>query len=161
MKDAATGTAVIDNSGVTGASFIPGTALVQGHSYTWYVGAEGGLGLNGPIAWSGATTFSLAALAAPTPSGPSGFIAASSGYETPTFSWSSVPGAAHYYLYVVDTTAGGGAIINNADLTSASFLVMGPLQPGHSYTWYVGAEGGLGLDGPIAWSGATSFTLAS
>ena len=50
------------------------------------------------------------ALAAPTQQGRSGTIAAASGYDTPTFSWSST-GAAHYYLYVLDTTT-NTAIVN-------------------------------------------------
>jgi hypothetical protein len=49
-------------------------------------------------------TFTLAALPAPTPGAPIGNIAASSGYDTPTFTWSSVTAAHHYAITLTDTT---------------------------------------------------------
>ncbi len=99
-------------------------------------------------------------MAAPTPASPLGAIAASSGFDTPTFSWSSVSGAVQYYLSVKDA-ATGAAVINNANITADSFTPSTALIPGHSYTWYVGAEGSLGVNGPIVWSGATNFSLAA
>ena len=85
----------------------------------------------------------------------------SSGYDTPTFSWSSVPGAARYYLYVADNLTPLQPSIVNSSVSGVTFTP-GPSQaltPGHSYTWYVGAESTNGA--AVAWSGPQSFTLAA
>ena len=52
-------------------------------------------------------TFALASLAAPTQTSPSNSstIAPGANYDRPTFTWSAVPGAASYSLYLVDNTA--------------------------------------------------------
>ena len=73
-------------------------------------------------------------------------------------SWNAVAGASHYYLYLLDDTT-GQAVINNANVSSASFLVTTALKHGHSYTWYVAAESTNNAD--VVWSGPDSFTLAS
>ena len=68
-------------------------------------------------------------------------------------------GAAQYDLYVQD--AGTSAIIlNNTSVTGNTYALSTPLTAGHSYTWYVGAEGAVGANGPISWSTADMFTLA-
>ena len=95
-----------------------------------------------------------------TPTGPSGSILASTGYDTPTFSWGSVGGATLYDLYLKDTTT-GALVFNNTNVSGTTFTPSMPLIPGHSYVWYIGAEGAAGTSGAIAWSGATSFSLAS
>src|SRR5262249_29173589 len=83
-------------------------------------------------------TFTLASLAAPAPNGPSGTIAASTGYDVPTFKWSSVAGADHYSLVVIDNTTPINVVIN-INTNGTSFTPSTALTPGHNYTWYVGA----------------------
>ena len=83
-------------------------------------------------------TFTLAGLAAPTLSGPSGTITASTGYDMPTFSWSASAGAGHYFLVVVDDNTGG--LSSTMPMSPVRHLRPARAQaltPGHSYTWYV------------------------
>ena len=157
VVDASTGAVAIANSDVVGAWFTPSTALTPGHSFIWYVGAKSANG--GAIAWSNPGSFTLAPLASPMPIGPvNTTIAASNGFDTPTFSWNSVTGAAHYYLYVLDTTT-DQAVLSNPSVTGSSFTATTALTPGHSFTWYVAAESTNGA--AVSWSGPQSFTLAS
>ena len=131
-------------------------ALTPGHSFTTYVYAYS---TNGQAFKLSTQKFTLAALTAPSlTSGPSGTIAASNGYDTPTFTWSSVSGANHYYLRLVDTTT-NAAVITNTNVSTNSLTPTGPLTPGHSYTWYVAAEGANGQNA-LAIS-SQSFNLAA
>ena len=86
LKDLSTGATVFDNSTISGTTYTPSTPLLVGHSYSWTVGAEGAQAPSGSISWSSSTGFTLTALTAPSPAGPSGPIQASAGYDTPTFS---------------------------------------------------------------------------
>ena len=111
-------------------------ALLIGHAYTWYIGE---VGSTGAIAWSGGTTFNVTPLAAPTPIAPTGTILTSTGYDTPTFTWSSVPNAVQYDLYVQDTLT-GITTVYTPNVSGSSFTPGQPLLAGHSYVWYVGAK---------------------
>ena len=140
---------------VAGTTWTPTTALTPGHSYTWYAGAANNVGTD---FWSTGQTFSLAALAAPAPVGPSGTISVSSGFDLPTFSWSSVTAASHYTFYIVDTTleqALFGGIVNVA---GTSWTPTSALTPGHSYSWYAGAASENGTD---FWSTGQALALAA
>ena len=161
LKDTTTGATTVYNPNISGTSFAPSTPLPVGHSYVWNVGAEGTLADAGPVSWSGPAAFSVAvpALAAPMPNGPSGTIFPSSGYDTPTFSWSSVPAAVSYNLYVQDA-ATKKVVIDNSTLTGTSFTPGPVLLAGHSYNWWVGSETAAGALGVISWSGMVSFTLS-
>jgi hypothetical protein len=138
------GRAVIDNPNVNGTSYTLGTsqALTPGHYFTWYIGAESTNNVVNSYKADG-QTFSLAALSAPTMIGPAADanIPASAGFDMPTFTWSAVAGADHYYLYVVDNNL-GQAVIGNANVNGTSYTVGAPeaLTPGHRFTWYIGAE---------------------
>ena len=153
VLDNTTNQPVVNNSNVSGTTFAATTGLTPGHSFTWYIAAAS---TDGALAWSGPTAFSLVALAAPT-QGPGGTISVSAGFDTPTFSWSSVTGANRYYLYVLDTTTNQPAV-NNPNVTVTSFAANTGLTPGHSYTWYIGAESTNGNG--ITWTGPKSFSLA-
>ena len=85
---------------------------------------------------------------------------AASGYDTPTFSWSSVPSVVNYNLYVQDAVT-GQVVIDNTTLTGTSFAPGPLLLAGHSYTWWIGSEAAAGGLGGIAWSGAVNFTSAA
>ncbi len=90
---------------------------------------------------------------------PQGLIAASSGYDTPTFSWDPVAGADHYSLVVVDTTTNAVAI-NNPNIASTSYTTptAQALTPGHSYNWYVGSVTG---NAAPQYHSPLTFTLAA
>ena len=156
VADAITGAAVIANPGVPGTSYTSSTALTPGHGYTWYVGAESAN--SNAVFWSGPARFALAPLAAPTQIAPRGTIAASSGYDTPTFSWSSVTGANHYYLYVLDNNT-NQAVVNNPNVAGTSFTASAGLTSGHNFSWYVASISANG--GAIVFGGPTGFALAS
>ena len=156
VLDTTTNHAVVNLSSYSGTSY-SATALTPGHNYTWYIGAETASGANGPIAWS-TETFALAALTAPTPLSPSGTVSAAVVSTTPTFSWSSVPGAARYTLTLIDATT-NQVLINNVSVTGTTYTSTPTLKVGDSYTWYVAAEGTDG--GDVTMSGPLSFTLVS
>ena len=164
LQDASTGSIAVYNPNVSVNSFTPSQPLLAGHSYVWYVGAEGTWADAGPIAWSGPANSTITALPAPTPAAPvphdpSGIIPASSGYDTPTFSWNNVPYAVNYYLYVQDAYT-GAVVVANATLTANAYAPGPLLLAGHRYTWWIGSEAAAGGLGVISWSGAVNFTLA-
>ena len=150
--------ASFNQSTLSGTSFTPSAlqALTPGHNYTWYIGAETLSGLSGgkgPIAWS-SETFALAALPAPTQIGPLG-----AGQTTsPTFSWSAVVGANHYYLFLLDTTTNQlvPADTTPVSISAVTFSATG-LTSGHSYAWYVAAVSDNGA--AYFWSGPASFSV--
>src|SRR5262249_39463882 len=72
---------------ISGASFTPAQPMVPGHQYRWWIKAHS---INGDVsAWSATTTFTIAFLATPALTGPTGPIT----NTTPTFTWNSVTGA--------------------------------------------------------------------
>ncbi len=149
-----TNNSVVNNAtSASGTSFIPSPALTPGHSYSWSVAA---VSANGTTYTSSLQTFSLAALQALTPTGPNGNIAASSGYDTPTFSWNSVTGADHYAFSLTDNTT-NTAIDKAASQNGTSFIPSPGLTPGHKYTWSVAAVSTNGTAFPSA---VQTFTLA-
>ena len=135
VLDSTSGSTLVNRSNLSVNSFVPTSVLTPGHKYLWYAGA---VNASGATTWSTAQTFTLAGLAAPTLSGPSGTITASTGYDMPTFSWSALPGAGHYFLVVVDDNTGGLAV-DDANVTGTSFTpsTAQALTPGHHFTWYV------------------------
>ena len=159
VVDATTGAVVVNNAKITATSFTDSAGLTPGHSFTWYIAAEGANG--GGASFSGPQSFSLAALTAPVQNGPGGTIAASAGYDTPTFSWSSVAGANRYWLYVQDASSNDRVVINNNTVSGTSFTpsMSQALIPGDTYIWYVAAVSTNG--GGVSFSAAKTFTLAS
>jgi hypothetical protein len=89
---------------------------------------------NGKAYSLGAQAFTLALLTAPTLGPPSGMVATSPS----SFTWSPVPGADHFHLYVVDDTTRLVAI-RIPDVAVISFSPSVPLIAGHKYTWRVTA----------------------
>ena len=145
-----TSTNVISVTGLTATSYTVIHSLTPGHTYTLYVYAVSTNGLTSAVATQ---IFSLASLAAPTLASPIGLIGASPS----AFTWSTTPGADHYYLYVVDDRT-GAVVINNADLAANSFDPAAPLTVGHQFTWRVAAVSTNDLD--ILWSVSQAFTIA-
>lgn len=77
---------------------------------------------------------------------------------TPTFSWSTFPGADHYDLWVNDITTGQSGIIRNTNVAGTSFTPSTALPDGHEFLWTVRPVSSLGTNGQ--WAGHESFTLA-
>src|SRR5262249_37827848 len=99
-------------------------ALSPGHSYRWWF--RGVTGSGAALAWSLPTDFSVAALGAPAPAGPSGAVST----DQPTFAWSPVSLAGWYDVWVTDLTTGVSGIVGSA--TAASFIDTAGFSPGHS-----------------------------
>jgi hypothetical protein len=130
-------------------------ALTPGHSYTIDLDA---FSTNGAVKVLATQTFMLAPLAAPTGIAPSGVVAASAGYDRPTFNWNAVAGADHYTLVVVDNTTGATPIIvRNLSGASYSSTAAQVLTPGHKFTVKVYAYSTNSKSYSL---GAQSFTLA-
>jgi hypothetical protein len=149
IDDLNTGQA-LGNSHVTGTSWTPGSALAQGHSYRWWVEALSSSG--GASAWSGSMDSSIAPLATPTLIGPAG----STTNATPTFSWSAVAGADHYYIWISDLTT--GQTLGSSHVTGTSWTPGSGMVQGHSYRWWVEALNSSG--GASAWSGSMDIRIA-
>ena len=116
-----------------------------------------------------ATTTKYTASDLPIQDGPNAPIAASTGYDTPTFTWNSVTGAVQYELFVADNlspqtavfgSAKAGISVSGTAFTPTSFTpgMLQALTPGHNYTWYLGAEV---ASGAIFWGGPEHFSLAT
>ena len=73
---------------VTTYTLTAAQALTPGHSFSWYIGANNSSG----VTWSSATAFTLATSQISPTAGST--IAASNGYNAPTFTWASLVGAA-------------------------------------------------------------------
>ena len=143
--------------GVGSTTWTPSTALTPGHNFTWYVGSV--ISAGQAVLWSTGANFTLAPLPAPTPLGPSGTITANTGFDVPTFSWSSVPGANSYSFYLYDSTASKsiGGIIG---VNGTTWAPAAPLTPGDSFAWYVASVSSNGQE--TVWTTtAENFSLAA
>ena len=124
---------------VTGTSFTPATPLINGVSYNWWVRAFDNSGDASPF---------------PTENGFGVKVGGTMLYPdqnavvdtyTPTFQWSSVPGATNYEIEVFDDTAGDAAL-NVGGLVGTEYTPDVPLADGHSYSWSLSSNltsGGL------------------
>ena len=151
VVDNTTGAApiVVRNLSGTSYSSTAAQALTTGHKFTVRVYAYS---TNSKAYSLGTQSFTLAVLTAPTLGPPSGTVAPSPS----SFTWSQVPGADHYYLYVVDDTT-GAAVIRNSDIAVDSFSPSVPLIAGHKYTWRVAA---VSTNKVVAiWSTSENFTI--
>jgi hypothetical protein len=148
----------VTNLSGTSYSLTTGQELTPGHTYRWWVGS---VGSNGATTYSGPLDFQITPLAAPAQIGPIGNIAASNGYDRPTFSWSAVPNAGYYFLYVVDAVT-NAPVINQPHINGLSYQasVSETLTPGRSYLWYAVAFSVNGQAYAFAPAGQT-FTLAN
>ncbi len=129
-------------------------ALTPGHAYTWWIGAVSSNGQ--ATTWSSGQTFTLAALAAPVlTAGPSGMVSMSMGTAVPTFTWTSVEGADHYYVWLLDKTT--GALVTNKGVSVTTWTWSSALTVGHSYVFYVAAVSTNGQG--VTWDAAQLFTV--
>ena len=93
--------------------------------------------------------FSIPPLGTPVPTAPSGTITS----NQPTFTWSAVPLAAGYDVWLTDLTSGSSAIIGSSSTTF--FTAPAPLTAGHLFRWWVRAKSNNGTLG--SWSVAIDF----
>jgi hypothetical protein len=140
LADQTTGI-VVKDANVTATTWAPGQALTLGDNYKWWVGALQGH----TIAWDSGHTFTIA----PTAAGPSGTIATS----MPTFIWTAVTGADHYYVWLADQTTGVVVKVPNASATT--WTPTEDLTRGNTYVWWVGAING----NSIGWDSGVTFTI--
>ena len=119
-------------------SFTPLAPLVDKHSYQWYVQAFDNLG---DISAVQAISFSINVNLVPLS------LSFKGGVNTtnPTFQWSSVAGAAGYFLTVTDTTHTpnvnvlDGLSVPASSSPTITYTIGTPLTPGDSYVWSVKA----------------------
>ena len=147
---------------VTSYTLTAAQALTPGHSFTWYVGADSSERHAPGLLERPPDVLARGPAAADADGAVNGItIAASTGYDTPTFTWSSVTGAGSYTLYVVDNTTGQVVVNTNVgNVTSYQLTAAQALTPGHSFTWYVSADGANGTPRQLL-GGPPTFTLAS
>ena len=126
--------------------------LTADHVYTWYVGVQGAGGA--VVSWLGPYTFTLASPQISPSNGET--IAASAGYDKPTFTWAALAGSPSYSLDLVDDNTGASTIVPAG--TGTSYQFSKALTPGHYYTWYVGIQG---AGSSVSWFGPATFLLAT
>ena len=95
--------------------------LTPGHNYTWYVAS---------VSSPASRRLQCGDLRAGRPGGADADGAErtrpsrpAAGYDQPTFSWTAVAGANHYWLYVVDATNNGAVVVNNNNVSGTSFTL--------------------------------------
>ncbi|GAB4443417.1 MAG: hypothetical protein Kow00120_12740 [Anaerolineae bacterium] len=134
----------------------PGLALADG-AYAWWVQGSNATG-RGP--WSARADFTVDAVPdAPVPQQPVGTITDAN----PTYSWSQLPNATHYELYV--TGLGGAYLLNQTYAVGAEVTCAGGtcqvtpadvLATGDYRWWARGVNNGVAG----AWPARTDFTVA-
>ncbi len=128
--------------GVTGTSYTPTAALLDGITYQWQVAAVvtiNGVQTSGPVSSVSEFTISVPGTAILDAKDGSGTVTTT----TPTLQWSPVPGAAGYDLFLVDTT-NDSQVFNGLPVISTSYAVTVPLNNGDHYQWYVTAYDNYG-----------------
>ncbi len=156
LTDLTAGSAPVTIAGISGTSYTPSTALVNGQTYQWSVSAVDAWGDAGTA--SIGQTFKIAlppaAVTAPSPASPSGTV------ETtlPALRWSPVAGAASYGVSIVDQTPGAHAsVVAVAQVVGTSYVPAAPLVVGHTYSWQVLAYNSAGA--ASGWSASLEFVV--
>src|SRR5262249_21130422 len=132
---------VIYNANVLSTSLASPVTLSVGHTYTWWVRAW--LSNTAPGFWSDALSFAVVQLPAPGLTGPLGQQLTAK----PTFTWTAVPRADHYDLWVDDATTGQSQVVRNTAIFGTSFVPASPLATGDVYRLWVRAVNSSGTPG--------------
>jgi len=125
VQNRKTGLTVINQVGIADTSWTPGTSLPDG-DYRWWGRASSASGIVG--GWSAPMDFSVGGR--PIVLSPTG----TTGNRTPTFSWTTVQGAARYELWVAGLD-GSGVVINLTSLTTNSHTPVSSLAPRTYRVW--------------------------
>lgn len=152
VHDATTGESnVIHKTDLTGNTFVPGSALVVGHTYHWRIRAVNADGVAG--AWTAQQEFTLNALEAPQPLTAGGTVNS----IHPEFRWTPVASAVRYDLWVNDLTTGQSQILRVTHLLAPVYQPPAPLISGHTYIWTVRAFNANG--DASEWATHRQFTI--
>lgn len=136
---------VIYNSNITSTAYTPSTPLAEGRHTVWVRAWNGSV----PGSWSRGYTFALtngAVITGPTDSTDS----------TPTLTWTSVPGATRYELWVTGMTT-GRRVIYEANLASNSYTPSTAMAAGNYRAW-VRSWNGTGAGN---WSTSFDFSITA
>jgi uncharacterized protein YkwD len=135
-------------TGLTGTSWTANAPLTPGHSYRWWVQGVNGTG----GIWSKSQDFTIA-LSGSTLTNPAGTISTSQ----PAFTWSSVPWAQSYVVWVNDVTTGQNQAYYVTSLTTTSWTPATPLSVNNTYRWWVES---VGENNAAVWSASKDFTFS-
>ncbi len=130
--------------------------LPSGHKYQWTVTGNDSANTTASAQFTIAVPGATGSLAAPTLSGPSGLLTTG----TPTFQWSSVPGATGYGLYIVSASSSAYSWKNPIAVSGTSYIPSSTLNNGfnYAYMWWVTAYDNAGNVSPV--SQALDFGMA-
>jgi hypothetical protein len=160
----------VDYGPITSTSLTLPITLQEGVTYRWNMRAGNDAGW-GPFSSSWSFTTQASLLPAPVLSSPSDKATGVS--TTPTFSWSSVSGATHYWLTVAtsesalptdsNAESASGCVISETSLTSTNYSPSTALAEGTTYYWQVQAYewGGSSVTRQGEYSSQWSFTTVS
>lgn len=137
----------IVQEGLTSASWSPTSTLTAG-PWNWAVRSHTGSGV-GPWAFAKTDTSGRPELISPT-----GMTSSSQ----PLFQWTSVTGAARYFLFVDNLTTGESGVISNDQITSTTFTP--PALAAATYRVWVRAISGTSGP-PSPWSIVQEFTVVA
>jgi hypothetical protein len=141
------------SAAVAGTSYTLAVPLASGDTYQWSVQAFDDTGNFSAPSQSLNFGVSVPSLGTSTLTGPSGIVTTG----TPTLTWSAVPGALGYSLFLQDTTT-NSLVLNGVAVGTTSYTPGAALTDGDNYTWYVQANDGSGNTSPS--SQALGFTVA-
>jgi hypothetical protein len=141
VLDASDDSVVLRETALTETSFTPDAALPTNVDLRWKVKAESACG---PGPYSPSVVFRIAdgpcpPGAAPAPLAPSGPVSTA----TPTFTWTAVPGASSYTLYVLEVSD-ESVVLRQAGMFGTSFTPGSPLPADTGLRWKVKAESACG-----------------
>lgn len=134
---------------ILGTSYTPSVALAEGE-VRWWIRAEEAIGNRGWSAVGIASTEVKPVLQAPI---------GNTTDTTPLFTWSNIPGAGRYALYVqnLDTSE---VVINNATVTTNSHTSTNSLAAGNYRFWVKAIDAATDNFNSGLWSNPVDFTIA-
>lgn len=144
---------VIRETEIRGTSFTPGNHL-PGGDYRFFVQPFNDNLETTPTSLSDFRAFTINAPAAPTVRSVEG----TTSVVRPQLSWTAVPGAVRYELWMVDLTNGVSPFIRDTNITTTEFTPTSDLKPGN-YRFTVRGINAAGEPG--AWSSNTNFTVTT
>jgi len=154
---------LIDNVLAATGYTVPSGTLTPGVEYAWTVMAGNSLGWSAQLTGPGSTypprfTTQITVLAAPHLVSPANGATLSA--LTPTLSWTAVPGATKYEVYIwlaYDTTQ---SLLVNEVVTATSYTIpSGVLTTGVLYAWTVLADNSVGRSAQLTPPGSTGSPL--
>ncbi len=134
VTDTTTNTPVFNGLPLSVTSYTPGTPLVNGDSFEWWVTASNSSGDTSPPPQALPFSVSAPTIGTPILTSPTGITSTT----LPMFQWSVATGAAGYDFTLIDTTT-SVYVIPLVPVSGPSYTLSAPLVTGDSYQWYVQA----------------------